>query len=44
MKRLLLWLPGVLLALGGGVCLAQSVNAGDIRGTVTDPTGALVPE
>ena len=23
---------------------AQSTNAGDIRGTVTDPTGALVPE
>ena len=27
-----------------GLGHAQSTNAGDIRGTVTDPTGALVPE
>jgi hypothetical protein len=23
---------------------AQSTNAGDIRGTVTDPMGALIPD
>jgi len=26
-----------------GVALAQSTNSGDIRGTVTDPSGAVVP-
>ncbi|HWD98784.1 MAG TPA: TonB-dependent receptor [Bryobacteraceae bacterium] len=26
-----------------GACLAQNTNSGDIRGIVTDPTGAVVP-
>jgi hypothetical protein len=30
-------------ALGLGTAYAQSTNSGDIRGTVTDPTGALIP-
>jgi hypothetical protein len=29
--------------LGLGTTYAQSTNSGDIRGTVTDPTGALLP-
>jgi len=34
----------VLLSFAGtGVVVAQSVNSGDIRGSVTDPTGALIP-
>jgi Carboxypeptidase regulatory-like domain len=34
-----------LLAMSmAGVSHAQGTNAGDIRGTVTDPTGALVPD
>ena len=36
-------LPLLLVIFGSGACLAQSINAGDIRGTVTDPTGALIP-
>src|ERR1035437_3730360 len=38
------WVLPLLLILGSGVCVAQSTNAGDIRGTVTDSTGALIPE
>ena len=41
LKRLVLPL---LLAFGTGVCVGQSTNAGDIRGTVTDSTGALIPD
>jgi hypothetical protein len=41
LKRLVLPL---LLAFGTGVCVGQSTNAGDIRGTVTDSTGAIVPD
>jgi hypothetical protein len=43
MKKALQWLLAVAFAAGSGACLAQSVNAGDVRGTVTDPTGALIP-
>ncbi len=41
LKRLVLPL---LLAFGTGVCVGQSTNSGDIRGTVTDRTGALIPD
>lgn len=34
--------PAILCLAGLG--LAQNTNSGDIRGTVTDPTGALVPD
>jgi hypothetical protein len=44
MKLTMRWiLPLLLVVFGSGVCLAQSINAGDIRGTVTDPTGAVIP-
>ena len=33
----------LLLGCAGGSCLAQNTNSGDIRGTVTDPTGAVIP-
>ena len=33
----------LLLILGSGACFAQSTNSGDIRGSVTDATGALIP-
>src|ERR1700760_3360242 len=42
-KNLHCWVLPLLLSLGSGVCFAQSTNAGDIRGTVTDPSGALIP-
>lgn len=34
----------VMCALGLGTAHAQSTNSGDIRGTVTDSTGALLPD
>src|SRR5260370_41671351 len=40
MKR---WVLPLLLVFGRGACFAQSTNSGDIRGTVTDATGALIP-
>jgi hypothetical protein len=36
-------LTSVVLIAGSGVCLAQNTNSGDIRGTTTDQTGAVVP-
>ena len=43
MSKRVQWFLCALLTAASGSCLAQSVNAGDIRGTVTDSTGALVP-
>jgi Carboxypeptidase regulatory-like domain len=45
MKRLTLWTISLLFVVFSGclVCFAQSTNAGDIRGTVADSTGALIP-
>ena len=44
MRSMLRWtLPLLLLIAGGGVCLAQSMNAGDIRGVVSDSSGAVIP-
>jgi len=43
MKKIGLWGVPLVLALGNVFCLAQATNAGDIRGTVTDATGALIP-
>ena len=37
-------LPIVVLLLAAGSALALSGNAGAIRGTVTDPTGAVIPD
>ncbi len=36
-------LAGGLLFGGNGVCFAQNTNSGDIRGTVTDNSGAVIP-
>ena len=46
MRRILLTLPlasGVLIG-GSGACLAQNTSSGDIRGTATDSTGAVIPD
>lgn len=43
MKNGMRWILPLLLLFGSGACLAQSINAGDIRGSVTDPSGALIP-
>ena len=37
LRRLLLILPVLLCGMAGVAGYAQSTNAGDIRGTVTDP-------
>jgi len=41
--KMKLWVLSFLLAFGSGAGFAQSTNAGDIRGSVTDSSGALVP-
>ncbi len=44
MRHIVRWiLPLLLMIIGSGGCIAQSINAGDIRGSVTDASGALVP-
>lgn len=43
MRKAMGWILSLFLLSVTGVCLAQSVNSGDIRGTVTDPTGAVIP-
>jgi hypothetical protein len=44
MRKTTRWiLPILLVIFGSGACYAQSINSGDIRGTVTDPSGALLP-
>ena len=44
MKKMTLWVLPLLLIFGSLACLAQSTNSGDIRGSVTDSTGALIPD
>jgi len=44
MRTTLRWLLTLLIVISGAsLGLAQSTNSGDIRGTVTDTTGAVVP-
>jgi hypothetical protein len=44
MKFAMRWILRLLLfVFGSGACLAQGTNSGDIRGTVTDPSGASIP-
>jgi len=43
MKRMALWILPLSLVLASITGFAQSTNAGDIRGTVTDASGALIP-
>jgi Carboxypeptidase regulatory-like domain len=42
MKKILWGVP-LVLAFGSLFCLGQATNSGDIRGSVTDTTGALIP-
>jgi len=44
MKRMSLWVLPFVFLFSSLMCLAQSTNSGDIRGTVTDATGALIPD
>jgi len=45
MRQKMRWiLPLLLFLLGSGVSFAQSTGSGDIRGSVSDPSGALVPD
>ena len=37
------WVLPFVLAFGSAASFAQSTNSGDIRGSVTDPSGALIP-
>ncbi len=41
--KMKLWVLSLLLILGSGACFAQSTGSGDIRGTVTDSSGAVLP-
>lgn len=43
MMNLQRWVLPLLLIVGSGACFAQSTNSGDIRGSVTDSSGALIP-
>jgi hypothetical protein len=43
MRKIFAYLFVCLLMLSASYGWAQSINSGDIRGTVTDPTGAVVP-
>jgi Carboxypeptidase regulatory-like domain len=43
MRKISEWLWLFLLVCASGACFAQSTNSGDIRGSVTDSTGALIP-
>lgn len=42
-QKVMRWILPALLIVGGAACFAQSTNSGDIRGTVTDSTGAVIP-
>lgn len=44
MKLRMQWILPLLLIFGSRAVLAQSTNSGDIRGTVTDVSGALIPD
>lgn len=44
MKQWTRWILPLLLICGTGVLYAQSTNSGDIRGTVTDNSGAVIPD
>ncbi len=39
----LVLLIGVVLIGGAAMCYAQNTNSGDLRGTATDTTGAIIP-
>ncbi|MHB1630300.1 MAG: TonB-dependent receptor domain-containing protein, partial [Bacilli bacterium] len=41
-KRIVMWLSCVVLLMSGAAAIAQTIT-GAVRGTVTDPSGAVVP-
>ncbi len=41
-KRIVMWLSCVVLLMSGAAAIAQTIT-GSVRGTVTDPSGAVVP-
>jgi Carboxypeptidase regulatory-like domain len=43
MTNLQRWVLPLSLVLASAACIAQSTNSGDIRGTVSDASGALIP-
>jgi len=43
MKHKMRWVLALFLSLESGMCLAQNTNSGDLRGTTTDQTGAVIP-
>ncbi len=43
MTNLRQWVLPFFLVLASAACFAQSTNSGDIRGSVTDSSGALIP-
>lgn len=43
MQKMKFWILPLSLILASLPCLGQSTNAGDIRGSVTDSSGALIP-
>ncbi len=43
MRNIIHWVLSCALVCVSGSSFAQSTNSGDIRGTVTDTTGALIP-
>jgi hypothetical protein len=43
MSKMSRWTLPLLLVFSSAACLAQSINSGDIRGSVTDQSGALIP-
>src|SRR5579862_2042611 len=42
-RLLLVLMASLMLVVGTRVCFAQNTSSGDLRGTVTDSTGAVVP-
>ena len=43
MKYKMRWILALFLSLESGICIAQNTNSGDLRGTTTDQTGAVIP-
>ena len=44
MRSVVRWSLLFVLVCASGLCIAQSTNSGDIRGTVTDTSGAVIPD
>lgn len=43
MQRVMRWVALCSVIMSVGLAFAQNTNSGDIRGTVTDPSGAVIP-